>query len=434
MAGLLKPVTALLLSTAILLMGNGLAVVLLPIRAVGDQFTRIDIGILGSSYFAGLMIGCFLCPAIIKRVGHVRAFTAFTAIVTITPLLHAISAQPPVWWGLRALNGLCFAGLYMVIESWLNAVSDTNTRGRIFASYTMINLTVVTLGMQLMLLGTPMSFELFSLAAILYSLAAVPIALTKTTAPAPPARAQLPLLWLIKISPAAISGALLIGLAHSAFWTLSPLYGQAVGLSDAGIATFMTVAVLSGAATQWPFGQLSDRIGRRPVASLTAALGAAASFALYLMPQVDDSSLLLLVFAALFGAMTFPTYALCVAHANDLVKRKRAVVVSGGLLMTFSLGAVLGPLIASALMAQIGNRALFLHAAVAQSMIVVVLVIRARRRPTLPDQHVEEYVMVARTTPAAFDLDPRAERPPEADAKHGQPGVRSSNLEPAAAS
>jgi MFS family permease len=434
MAGLLKPVTALLLSTAILLMGNGLAVVLLPIRAVGDQFTRIDIGILGSSYFAGLMIGCFLCPAIIKRVGHIRAFTAFTAIVTITPLLHAISAEPPVWWGLRALNGLCFAGLYMVIESWLNAVSDTGTRGRIFASYTMINLTVVTLGMQFMVLGTPMSFELFSLAAILYSLAAVPIALTRTTAPAPPARAQLPLLWLIRVSPAAMAGALLSGLAHSAFWTLSPLYGQAVGLSDGGIATFMTVAVLSGAVTQWPFGQLSDRIGRRPVAALTAALGATAAFALSLMPQVGDTSLVLLVFAGLFGAMAFPTYALCVAHANDLVKRKRAVIVSGGLLMTFSLGAVMGPLIASALMAQFGNRALFLHAAVAQALIVVVLVIRARRRPTLPDQNVEDYVMVARTTPAVFDFDPRAEQVQEPNPEHAQPDDANREPEPAAAS
>lgn len=420
MAGLLRPVTALLLSTAILLMGNGLAVVLLPIRAVGIHFTRVDIGILGSSYFAGLMLGCFLIPSIIGRVGHIRAFTAFTAIVTITPLMHAMTAEPVVWWVLRALNGLCFAGLYMVIESWLNAVSDTDNRGRIFASYTMINLTVVTLGMQLMSLATPMSFELFSLVAILYSLAAVPIALTKTTAPQPPRRARLPLLWLIKISPAAITGTLLTGLAHSAFWTLSPLYGQAIGLSDNGIALFMTVAVLSGAASQWPFGQLSDYLGRRPVATVTAAGGSVAAVGLFLMPQMEGASWLLLVAAGLFGAMAFPTYALCVAHANDLVKRKRAVIVSGGLLMTFSVGAVLGPLIASVVMAQIGNRGLFLHAAIAQALIVVVMVLRTQRRPTLPDKNAEEYVVIARTTPAVFDLDPRAEMEPEGQSEEPQ--------------
>ncbi len=218
MTALLRPVTALLLSTAILLMGNGLNSVLLPIRALGDHFTRLEIGLVGSAYFAGLMLGCLVCPAIVARVGHIRAFAAFTAIVTITPLGHAIASEPAVWWALRALNGFCFAGLFMTIEGWLNAVSSVESRGRVFAAYTMINLTVVTAGMQLMNLGSPMSFELFSLVAMLYSLAAVPIALTRTSAPAPPRRARLRLLWLLGISPAAMLGSLFSGLANAAFW------------------------------------------------------------------------------------------------------------------------------------------------------------------------------------------------------------------------
>ena len=232
MTALLRPVTALLLSTAILLMGNGLNGVLLPIRAVGEHFTRLEIGIVGSSYFAGLMLGCFLCPAIVARVGHIRAFAAFTATVTITPLCLAITSEPAAWWALRALNGFCFAGLFMTIEGWLNAVASVESRGRVFAAYTMINLTVVTLGMQLMSLGSPMSFELFSLVAILYSLAAVPVALTRTSVPPPPRRARLRLLWLLAVSPAAMLGSLFSGLANAAFWTLSPLYGHAVGLTD----------------------------------------------------------------------------------------------------------------------------------------------------------------------------------------------------------
>jgi MFS family permease len=411
-AGLLKPITALLLSAAILLAGNGLNGVLLPLRAVGDQFTRIEIGLVGSSYFAGLMFGCLLAPAVIARVGHIRAFAALAAIVAVTPLCHAMSSQPVVWWALRALNGLCFAGLFMVIESWLNTVSSPDNRGRVFASYTMINLTVVTLGMQLLALGTPMSFELFSLAAILYSLAAVPIALTKAIAPTPPRRARLRLVWLMGVSPAAMLGCLLAGVANSAFWTLSPLYGAAVGLTDHGIAFFMTVVVLSGAASQWPVGHLSDRVGRRFTAAAISAAGTLAALALYFISDPQDSQLSFYTAAALFGAAAFPVYALCVAHANDLVHRKRAVEVSGGLLMTFSAGAVIGPLLASMLMAALGNRALFLHAAAAQLLIVVVMAVRSQRRPKLPVKHVEEYVMVPRTTPAVFDLDPRSESAP----------------------
>ncbi len=413
MTSLLRPVTALLLSTAILLMGNGLNGVLLPIRAVGEHFTRLEIGLVGSSYFAGLMLGCLVCPAIVARAGHIRAFAAFTAIVTITPLCHAIFIEPAVWWGLRALNGLCFAGLFMTIEGWLNTVSSVESRGRVFAAYTMINLTVVTVGMQLMSLGSPMSFELFSLTAMLYSLAAVPVALTRTAAPAPPRRARLRLLWLLGISPAAMLGSLFAGLANAAFWTLTPLYGHSVGLDDTGIAIFMTVIVLSGAVSQWPVGLLSDQVGRRPVSVAIALVAAAAALALSFMSATTSGMSLLLVAAAVYGAMSFPAYALCVAHANDLVHRKRAVEVSSALLMTFSIGAILGPLLASLLMAEAGNRGLFIHAAIAQVLLALITLVRIKRRPKLPVVHTEGYVVVPRTTPAVFDLDPRSEPSPD---------------------
>lgn len=419
MAGLLRPVTALLLSSAILLMGNGLNGVLLPIRAVGDHFSRLDIGMVGSSYFAGLLVGCLLCPAIIGRVGHIRAFVALTAIVTITPLCHAMSAAPAAWWALRFLNGLCFAGLFLVIESWLNASSDVETRGRVFAAYTTINLTVVTLGMQLLNLGAPMSFELFSLTAMLYSLAAVPIALTRTAAPRPPKPTGLHLGWVFGVSPSAMLGSLIAGLANSAFWTLTPLYGRAVELSDHQIAIFMTLVVLCGEASQWPVGRLSDRLGRRPVAAGIAVIAGLAAATLALAPASVLSYPLLLALAGVYGAMTFPAYPLSVAHANDLVQRKRAVKISSGLLMTFSVGAIFGPLVASALMAEIGNRALFVHAALAQVLMVLVMVVRINRRPKPPVVQAEDYVVLPRTTPAVFDLNPRTELETES-----QPGVQ----------
>jgi MFS family permease len=420
MAGLLRPVTALLLSIAILLTGNGLNGVLLPIRAVGDQFSRLDIGIMGSSYYAGLLLGCIACPAIIARVGHIRAFIALTAIVTVTPLCHAIFAQPPVWWGLRGLNGVCFAGLFLAIESWLSAVSTAETRGRVFAAYTAINLTVITAGMQLLNLGNPMSFELFSLTAILYSLAAVPIALTRTVAPAPPRRTRPHLFWVFKVSPSAMLGSLLAGLANSVFFTLSPLYGKSIGLTDRQIAAFMTIVVLSGAVSQWPIGRLSDRVGRRPVSAAIATLAAVAALALTFASAGERGYPVMLVFAALYGAMAFPAYALCVAQANDLVHRKRAVAISSGLLMTFSVGAVCGPLLASLLMAEIGNRALFLHTAIAQVLLVVVMLVSLKSRPKVPPDHAEPYVVVPRTTQAVFELDPRTE-PARPTAPKAQP-------------
>jgi len=407
MAGLLRPVTALLIAAAILLMGNGLLNVLIPVRSDVEHFSRLAIGLLGSAYYAGLVLGCFFAPKVIARVGHIRAFVAFTAIATITPLLHAILTEPFFWSALRALNGFCFAGLFMGIESWLCGASTMETRGRVLASYTVVNLTVVTLGMQMMGLGTPGSFELFSLVAILYSLAAVPVALTRTSAPTPPATAKLRLGWLINVSPAAVAGCFFTGVANGAFWSLAPLYGRSAGLSLTEVAMFMTLAVLGGAASQWPVGYLSDRVGRRPLLVTVGIVGAAAGIALYVLST--SSPWAIFPFAVLYGCCAFPIYTLCVAHANDLVHKKRAVEVSSGLLLTFSIGAVIGPLVAGYLMSIAGHGALFLHSALAHLLIAVVMVVRVKLRPKLPAERKENFIVVPKTTPAVFELDPRAE-------------------------
>lgn len=410
MTGILRPVTALLLAAAVLLMGNGLIGVLVPLRADVEEFTRLDIGIMGSVYHVGLMAGCLLTPRIIARVGHVRAFTAFTAIATTTPLLHAMAIDPIAWALLRGLNGLCFAGLFMGIESWLNAASSNETRGRVFGAYTLLNLTVVTAGIQMVTLGEPKGFELFSIVAVLYSLAAVPVALTATPAPTPPRTARLRIWWLMSVSPAAVIACLFTGVANGAFWTLAPIYGQNAGLGIGGTALFLTMAVLSGALTQWPIGHLSDRLGRRLMLTLAGVCAAGIGILLYVVST--GSAPVILAAGAAYGMMAFAVYPLAVAHANDLVHKKRAVEVSGGLLLTYAVGAIAGPLTASAAMDAAGHGALFLHSALAHALIAAVMLARWQMRPQLPKRHREEFVAVPRTTPAAFELDPRAESLP----------------------
>jgi MFS family permease len=407
MTGILRPVTALLLSASILMMGNGLFGVLVPIRADIEHFTSYDIGFMGSFHFAGLMIGCLIWPRIMGTVGHIRAFAALTALATMTPLMHAMWTMPWMWWGLRAINGLVFAGLFMIIESWLTGASQPETRGRVLGAYAMTNLTVVTVGMQLISAGQPSSFELFSLVAILYSLAAVPIALTRQSAPQPPPRAKMRLGWLIAVSPAAVFGCFAAGLVNSAFWTFSPLFAQGEGLSVRNTALFMSLAVLGGAVSQWPIGRLSDKLGRRAVAIVVCAVASMAGVALYATSGANATALFGL--AVLYGSMAFTVYTLCVAHANDLVHRKRAVEVSSGLLLVFSAGAILGPMMASAMMQSFGHSGLYLHTALAHASIALVMLLRARIRPKLPAKRAEPFVIVPKTTPAVFELDPRGE-------------------------
>ena len=181
----IAPIAALLLSVAILLTGNGLQGTLLPLRAQIEAFSMLDIGLMGSAYNLGFALGCLLASFIVRRVGHIRSFTAMICIASSVALAHTLFLKPATWWLLRAITGFCFAALFMIIESWLNERSTKENRGTVFSIYTIISLTVLTVGQLMIMLYDPAAFPLFCIIAILISLAAVPVALTTAQAPAP---------------------------------------------------------------------------------------------------------------------------------------------------------------------------------------------------------------------------------------------------------
>lgn len=410
---IIRPVTALLIGAAILLTGNGVQVALLPMRASLEGFGRTELGLLGAAYFAGLMAGCLLAPKVVARVGHIRAFAAFTAIATVAPLFQAVFLSPSIWFVLRGLTGVCFAGLFMIIESWLNAAAEPEKRGRTLSIYTLLNLTVVTAGIQLVALGDPKGFELFALIAVLFSLASVPVVLQVTAAPPAPRQPRIRLFWLMSISPAAVMGCFVAGIANGAFWAYAPIYAAAKGLDRQGVAAFLMLVVIGGAITQWPIGSLSDRFDRRSVIAVVAALAAMSGVSLYLIG--NEHALYVLLLGAFYGSMAYPLHAVCIAHANDLVLPKRAVEVSSGLLLTFAAGAILGPLLAAVAVGLGGLEALFLNSATAHGAIAAIMVLRALIRPR-PMTKRPDFVAVSSSTPQAFEMDPRGE-PKDAPAR-----------------
>jgi MFS family permease len=162
----LASVAALLLGVAILLTGQGLQGVLLPVRASLESFSTVAIGVIGATYFLGFTAGCWMGPDLIRRAGHVRVFAAMTALASAAPLLHGLWINLWSWGLLRVISGFCFAVLYVVIESWLNERATNENRGQIFSAYILINMTVLAVGQQILLLDDPQELNLFALAKI----------------------------------------------------------------------------------------------------------------------------------------------------------------------------------------------------------------------------------------------------------------------------
>ena len=407
MTSTLRQLSALLLSTAILITGNGLVNTLLPVRAEIEAFTTLEIGLLGAIYFVGFTLGCLYVPSIVRRVGHIRTFATLSSMAATTALIHALVVDPFAWSALRFAIGVSFSGLYIVIESWLNDRTDSGNRGAVMSTYTFIVLGVSTLGQFMLTLYDPAGFEPFILVAVLLALALVPVSLTTAPSPRQPDSVRLDIAALWRLSPVGFVGCLAVGLANGSFWTMGPVFASRSGLDIDELVYFMAGATLAAALTQWPLGRLSDHTDRRFV-MVAIAVGAALSGALLnWWPQPPTAWLVVL--AAAFGGFAMPLYALAVAHANDCAADDNFVATAGGLLLVYGLGATIGPLAAAAAMAYAGAGGLFLFTSVVHLALVVFAVARIRVRAAPAEEERAGFVAVPRTSPAFYELDPRSD-------------------------
>lgn len=406
MVRLLIPFTALFASAFFLLAGNGGLFVLLPLRAEIDGFSDIALGLMGACYFAGFIGGCFATPWLLRRAGHVRSFAALASLISVVVLVFPLSDIPLLWWLARAASGLCLAGLYMTVESWLNGETANEFRGRVFAVYGTLNLAIIGVGTIAIGMGDPAGDRLFSILAILFSLAVLPLLLTTGTTPAQPRRARIDLPGLFRIAPVGAAGVMATGFANGAFWSLGPVFATGLGLSSRNAAVFIALACLGAALAQWPWGRLSDGVDRRRVILLLAALAALSATALFLLPPAPWSLVLL---AMCFGAVAVPVNAVSIAHVNDHIGSMESVAIAGGLNLLYGIGAVIGPLLASVLMTVLGPQALFLLIALTHATLAGYVVYRIRRRAPVAQQDKGSFLPVSNTTPAAFGLDPRFE-------------------------
>ena len=118
----------LLLGYGLMQMGNTLQGTLLSVRGGLEGFSPFEIGLIGAGFWLGLVLGSLRSGVLIRRVGHTRVFAALASVSSAAPLLHLMHVDPVVWTIERALTGFCFAGLFMVVESWLNSASNSGIR------------------------------------------------------------------------------------------------------------------------------------------------------------------------------------------------------------------------------------------------------------------------------------------------------------------
>ncbi len=404
----LRSVMPVLAASILMLAGNGLVSTLVAVHVQVSGRPAWVAALLSSLYFAGFVIGALRCRGIVDSVGHIRAYSAFASLAAVLVLALGFIDATPAWAAIRFATGLCSAGLFVVLESWLNGRATSSTRGTILSLYMIMVFLGLALGQLPLEALDPSGFEPVALAAGLYAASLVPLALSSSPQPEIHTGELMGLRRLWAISPLGVVGCLASGAMLGPFYGLAPVWVLADARS-VSVPVFMSTAILGGLALQWPLGRLSDRVDRRWV--LVASLVLLCTACLLLVSPLSRPAHVTLLAAALLGGTSFVIYPLAVAHANDTLSPGQLVPASGGLLMIYGAGSALSPLAAGPIMGRLGPWSLFAFIGAVALLAAGTAAWRLLRVDAVPAADKDPFVALPRTSPALASLDPRAESP-----------------------
>ncbi|MGJ8605858.1 MAG: MFS transporter [Marivita sp.] len=388
---------ALLVGIVFIMLGNGMHFTLIGVRGGIEGFSATELAIVASGYFLGFMSGARKTPDLIRRVGHVRVFAALGSFMSAALIAFPLFTDPIAWTLLRVLVGFCMSGIYVTAESWLNASATNETRGKVLSAY-MIAQTLGLIGAQgLMTLGDAATSVLFICASILVSISFGPILLSVTPTPATEVTRSMPLRTLFRAAPLGTAGMFLLGTVYATQAGMGAVYGTQVGMTPDQIALF--IAMLFGGALllQYPMGWLSDRMDRRKLILGCAILGASFCAAGALSAQAMWQ---LMAVAFLTGGVTTPLYALLLAYTNDALDPEEMPAASGGLVLIFGIGAILGPLVAGAAMERLGPSAFWMVLSATFTAVALYSAYRMTQRPPIAAADTDSYLGVLPTASA----------------------------------
>ncbi|MEL7091441.1 MAG: MFS transporter [Pseudomonadota bacterium] len=392
---------ALMLGMFLLMIGNGMQGTLLGIRGEIEGFSTFEMSIVMSAYFAGFLGGSRLAPGMIRRVGHVRVFAALASLISAVMILYPTFADPWIWTAGRVLIGFCFSAVYVTAESWLNDAADNSNRGKALSLYMIVQTAGIVAAQYLLLAADPSGFVLFVIPSVLVSIAVTPILLSISPVPAFDTTKPMTLRELYTVSPLGCVGMFVLGGIFAAQFGMSAVYGTQAGLGVAAISTFVSTFFIGAMLLQYPIGWISDRMDRRQLICIVAALGIVGAG----VGLIYGATFTVLLAAAfIIGGMSNPLYSLLLAHTNDFLDHDDMAAASGGLVFISGLGAVLGPITLGALMERLGPSGFFMFVGVLFAFLAAYAAYRMTQRAAVED--TGEYVVMSPTaiTPVAMEF------------------------------
>ncbi len=430
----LVSLASLLISCFILMAGNGLINILLPVRMNLESIDTETIGFILSLYFVGMLIGGFYAKHLINRAGHIRMFAGCVALAAMSILICSLYTDALLWGAMRVIIGFCNACVFAAMESWLSGSSTEDNRGKILAIYQAVVLGAIFCGQFLINLVSPEADSLFILSGILLCMAIIPIVMSQSAGPEVTEVTPMSLLSLLRISPLGVITCFIAGITYAAVFNMLPIYADGFGITGFDLSLYMGAAVTGAFLLQFPVGYLSDRYDRRTVLLTILLLSAFAGFSINLF-AAQALFLLMSIATGVSCGIIACLYPLSISESFDRLRKSELISAMGSLIIAFALGGIIGPYATSMVMSKMGSSSLFYFVGGIQLLLGLFVVYRMTIRASLPDDQQEEFVMQGGAAIAMVDLDPRTEyvEPEQPLSSEAETAVMVAESDPAAA-
>ncbi|WP_042052015.1 MFS transporter [Aeromonas dhakensis] len=376
-----RPVLLLLCGLLLLTLSIAVLNTLVPLWLAHEQLPTWQVGMVGSSYFSGNLLGTLLAGTLIRRCGFNRSYYLASALFAAGCVGLGITLDFWSWLGWRFIAGIGCAMIWVVVESALMCSGNAYNRGRLLAAYMMVYYLGTVLG-QLLVSKLPTGLmEVLPWASGLILAAILPLLFTRIVSERSEAQGSTRVWSMLRLRQArlGVDGCIISGIVLGSLYGLMPLYLNHQGVSDAGIGYWMAVMVSAGILGQWPVGRLADRFGRLPVLRvqvLVVILGCGA-----MLGGVAMGPALFIL-----GAAGFTLYPVAMAWACEKVEHHQLVAMNQALLLSYTIGSLLGPAYTALLMQHLSDNLLFIMIA-GVALLYLLMLLRPMGKHSTPVAH-----------------------------------------------
>ncbi|AUU84776.1 MFS transporter [Leclercia adecarboxylata] len=372
-----RPVLLLLCGLLLLTLAIAVLNTLVPLWLAHENLPTWQVGMVSSSFFTGNLLGTLMTGSLIKRFGFNRSYYLASLIFAAGCAGLGLMVGFWSWMVWRFIAGVGCAMIWVVVESALMCSGTSRNRGRLLAAYMMVYYVGTVLG-QLMVSKLPtdlMSVLPWVTGMVLAAI--LPLLFTRIVNQSSEHQEATHVWPMLRLRQArlGVNGCIISGIVLGSLYGLMPLYLNHQGVSDSGIGFWMAVMVSAGIVGQWPVGRLADRFGRLLVLRVQVFVVIMGCFAMLSNAAMAPALFIL-------GAAGFTLYPVAMAWACEKVEHHQLVAMNQALLLSYTIGSLLGPTFTAMLMQNYSDNLLFIMIASVSFIYLLMLLRKAGEHPT----------------------------------------------------